>query len=237
MPLRRLWFAVPVALVVAATAGAAAWWFFGRETNSLATNAPAVPADLASTAAPGDVLAGGARTFRIIPERSEAAYFVDEKLAELPLPSKAKGSTHAIAGEFHLTATGLAADAPSRFTVDLRTLKSDRAMRDRRVQNQGLETATYPTATFTATGVTPFDAEAPEGEEQSLQLTGILDLHGVQREVTWDVKARRSGDVITALATTTFKFADFNIPVLNIAGFVSVQDDVTLQVHVVAQAV
>jgi hypothetical protein len=34
----------------------------------------------------------------------------------------------------------------------------------------------------------------------------------------------------------TFKFADFNIPQLNIAGIVSVQDHVTLQVQIIAQA-
>jgi polyisoprenoid-binding protein YceI len=65
---------------------------------------------------------------------------------------------------------------------------------------------------------------------------GVLDLHGVQKEVTWDVKARRDGNVITGLATVTFPFDDFNIPVLNIAGFVSVEDHITLQVQVVAQA-
>ena len=58
----------------------------------------------------------------------------------------------------------------------------------------------------------------------------------MQKEVTWDVKAKRQANVITALATVKFNFADFNIPVLNIANFVSVQDTVTLQVQVVAQS-
>jgi hypothetical protein len=50
------------------------------------------------------------------------------------------------------------------------------------------------------------------------------------------VKANRDDNIITALATLKFNYADFNIPVLNIANFVSVQDSVTLQVQVVAQA-
>ena len=69
-----------------------------------------------------------------------------------------------------------------------------------------------------------------------MQLTGTLDLHGVKKEVTWDVKARRDGAVITGLATVKFNFGDFNIPILNIANFVSVQDGVTLQAQIVAQA-
>lgn len=41
---------------------------------------------------------------------------------------------------------------------------------------------------------------------------------------TWEVKARKQGDVITGLATVTFKFADFGMSRPNIAGFVTVQD-------------
>jgi polyisoprenoid-binding protein YceI len=120
--------------------------------------------------------------------------------------------------------------------VNLKTLKSDKDMRDTRVQNMALETSKFPTATFTATKVTGFDKSIPGGQEQTLQLTGMLDLHGVQKEVTWEVKARRDGNVITGLATTSFKYGDFNIPILNIANFVSVQDGVTLQATIVAQA-
>jgi polyisoprenoid-binding protein YceI len=236
-PKSIIFAAVAIALVVAA-AGGAAWWFFIREEAKLATSAPTIPAGLPTTSATPAASTGGVLTFKIISDQSEAAYFADEKLASLPLPSTAKGSTNAITGEFHLTPDGLGLDpsTPSTFTVDLTTLKSDKDMRDRRVQNQGLETGTYPTATFTATRVTGYDPSLAADAEQSLQLTGTMDLHGVQKELTWDVKARRQGNVMTALATVTFKFADFNIPVLNIAGFVSVQDSVTLQVQIVAQS-
>ena len=102
-------------------------------------------------------------TFKILSDRSEAAYFADEKLASLPLPSKAKGTTKDVTGQFRLTADGFDLDTsqPTTFTVSLKTLKSDKSMRDNRVQNQGLETSKYPTATFTATKVTGFDKSLP----------------------------------------------------------------------------
>jgi polyisoprenoid-binding protein YceI len=106
-------------------------------------------------------------------------------------------------------------------------------MRDRRM-HEAIESSRFPTATFTIANVSGYDPSMAEGEEQTLQMTGALDLHGVQRDVTWEVKARREGDVITALATTNFLYEDFNIPVLNIAGIVSVEEDVTLQVQIVA---
>lgn len=238
-----------LAAIVIAAAAAGAWWFFIREDNELATNAPAIPSDLrtpaggATAAATPSIggstpaAAGDTQAYTIISERSEAAYFADEELASVGLPSTAKGSTTAITGTFFLTKDGIAlAETPeSSFKVDLTMLKSDKEMRDRRVQSMGLETDKYPLATFIAKTVTGYDASIPEGQEQSLKLTGTLDLHGVQKEVTWDVKARREGNVMTALATLNFRYSDFGIPVLNIGGFVSVQDDVTLQVQVVAQ--
>ena len=248
MSLSKIILGAVAAVVVLGAVAAGGWWFFIREDAKLATNAPAIPADLktpAAASASGTASAAktgsstsGALAFKILSDRSEAAYFADEKLASLPLPSKAKGSTKDITGQFQLTAGGFDLDAsqPTTFTVNLKTLASDKSMRDAKVQNQGLETSKFPTATFTATKVTGFDKSLAAGVEQTLQLSGTLDLHGVKKDVVWEVKAKRDGNIITALATLKFNFGDFNIPILNIANFVSVQDGVTLQVQVVAQS-
>lgn len=241
----KLLFGTALAVIAAVVVGGAIWWFAIREDNELATNAPEIPTDITRTALTPAATAGtgttpspsGGQAYTIIPERSEAAYFADEKLANLALPSTAKGSTKDITGTFYLTEDGLALDPSqtSTFTVDLRTLKSDQDRRDNRVQNDGLQTAQFPTATFTAKSVTGYDPAIGEGGEQTLRLTGTLDLHGVQKDVTWEVKARREGDLMTALATLNFKYEEFGIPILNVAGFVTVEEDVTLQVQVVAQ--
>jgi polyisoprenoid-binding protein YceI len=231
--------AVLAVLVVAAVV--ASWWFLIRDNAELATQAPEIPTGLARTtttppAEGGTPGVGDVLTYRVIPEQSEAAYFADEKLARLPLPSTAKGTTNEIDGQFFLTpdGTALAPGRTSEFTVDLRNLKSDEGGRDSRVQS-ALETDTFPTATFTLSSATGYDPAIPEGEEQTLQFTGTLDLHGVQREVTWDVKARRAEGVITGLATLTIRYEDYGIERPNIANFVTVNEDVTLQVQIVAQ--
>jgi len=235
-PVRRLVMMALAAVVVLAVAGGAGWWFFIRSDNSLATSAPAIPQELKSTGtAPAATSTGGGNAYKIVSDSSEAAYFVDEKLVKLPLPSTAKGSTKAIQGEFYLTGEGLDPAKPSKFTVDLTTLKSDEPQRDGQVQRAGLQTSRFPTATFTATKLSGFPAQFAAGQEVPMQLTGTMDLHGVQKEITWDVKAKKEGDVFSVLATVTFKFADFNIPQLNIGGIVAVQDHVTLQVQIIAQ--
>ena len=221
MNVKRLAALGTVALVIAIAAGIGGWWFFIREDNQLATVAPAIPAELKQTAPAGATAGAAPLTFNIVPARSEAAFFADEKLASLPLPSTAKGTTSDIQGSFALTPDGFGLDTskPSSFTVNLKTLKSDKAMRDTRVQGVALETDKFPVATFTATKITGFDKTIAAGQEQTMQLTGVMDLHGVKKELTWDVKGRRDGNVITALATVKFNFGDFNIPILDIANF------------------
>jgi polyisoprenoid-binding protein YceI len=262
--LPRLLIGAIAAIIVVAVIAGGGWWFFIRDDAKLATSAPAIPSDLvktptaatgasASASTPGaaaqtaqaagvpTIAAGagatsGGQTYTILSDRSEAAYFADEKLASLPLPSTAKGTT-TVSGTFHLSADGTALDTsqPSTFSVDLAGLKSDKSMRDRRVQST-LETGTYTTAMFTAESATGFDPSVAAGQEQTLALRGTLDLHGVKKQITWDVKARKQGSVITALATVTFPFEDFSLSPPNIGGFVSVQDHITLQVQIVAQA-
>jgi polyisoprenoid-binding protein YceI len=241
---RVLMFGLP-GLVILVAAAVAGWWFFVREDNELADEAPAIPDDLRSTPTPqatagsgsngDDGAADGVLSFTILTDRSEASYFADEKLARLSVPSTAKGTTKQVSGEFHLTESGLDASRESTFSVVLTSLTSDEAMRDRRVHD-ALQTSRFPTATFVAKSLTgPF--EALNGTtDTDLQLIGTLEIKGVQKEVTWDVKARREGNVLTALATVNFRYEEFGIPVLNIGGFVSVEEDVTLQVQVTAQA-
>jgi len=220
-------------------AGGAGWYFFIREDNQLATTAPAIPASIKgdATPAPGSspAAATGGNVFKIIPAQSEAANFAGETLARVGLPSTAKGVTKDIEGQFALTPDGLDTAKTTKFTVKLTSLKSNEPQRDTRAQG-ALETAKFPTATFTATKLTGLPKEFPAGTEVPLQLTGTLDLHGVQKEVTWDVKAKKEGAGFSALATVKFKYADFSINRPNLAGFVSVDEDVTLQVQIIAQA-
>jgi len=70
-----------------------------------------------------------------------------------------------------------------------------------------------------------------------MSMTGTFTLHGVAKEVTWEVKVKKAGNVITGLATLKdMRYDDFKITRPNIGGFVSVDEVVTLQVTIVAVA-
>jgi len=234
---------VPALSLLALVAVAGGWYLFVREDAQLATSAPDIPDEIAAaTDAPDDTTASevaesdGELAFAINSGLSEAAYFVDEELATIGIPSTAKGATNNVTGTLYVAADGtaLATDQASSFTVDLTGLTSDEDRRDQRVQ-QALDTGTYQLATFTVTSVSGYDPLIAQGEEQTLQLTGTLDLHGVQKEVTWEVKAFREGDAISALATVTISFADFDITAPTFQGLVSISDEATLQVQLIAE--
>jgi len=239
-------------LIIAAVVGGAGWWFFVREDAKPKTNSQEITEDLktavatavgstavaqATTAESGETPAAsdGALAFQIVADQSTASYFAGETLASVGLPSTAQGTTNAIEGSIYLTDDGFALDPanPTVVTVTLTGLKSNEDRRDTRVQG-ALETSTFPAATLTVTSVSGVDAALPADQEHTFQMTGILDLHGVQNEVAWEVKARRDGNIMTALATITLFYADFDITPPNIGGFVSVEDDVTLQLDIVA---
>jgi polyisoprenoid-binding protein YceI len=245
--------------VVAVIAAGAGWYFFIREDNEAQKSAadvtdevrdavsqtatPSPGASPASSETPTAGATGAAATeggsnyagkaYRVIEGQSEAWYLADEKLARLPTGSTAKGTTNKITGEFHLTEDGLDPSKPTTFTVDLTSITSDNSRRDERMHG-ALETSKYPTTTFTASGIRGLPAEFGTADTV-LQLTGTLDLHGVQKEVTWELKVKRDGDILSVLGTTAFKYADFNITKPDIAGVVSVDENVTLQVQLFVQ--
>lgn len=76
-------------------------------------------------------------------------------------------------------------------------------------------------------------AEAFAGATADLQLTGDLTLHSVTKNVTIPAQARLVGSTIEVVGSLAFPFADFDIEPPNIAGFVSVHDEGTLEFKLV----
>ena len=225
--LRHIAVRVLLASVIAAALAGAGWWFFVRDTAALATSAPAIPADLQETSTLSSVDSSGIVDYRVLSDRSDATLFADATLAGLTISSGATDATSDISGTLYLSSEGLTLD-PSRYSVLTVGLSN--------LEIGGVATDTGVMATFTATEIDGYDPAIPEGEEQSLQLSGTLDLLGVDAPLTWNVKARVAGDALTVLATTSFNYTAFNIPALSLAGSVSVGDDVTLQVQLIALA-
>jgi polyisoprenoid-binding protein YceI len=161
---------------------------------------------------------------------SQAGYRVREKLASLSAPSDAVGRTTAVTGTLTLTqvAGGYSVTAAD-VTVDVSKLTSDQARRDQRIHSQGLESDRYPTATFKLTSPIALAADAGSGQTIHVSATGDLTIHGVTKSVTIPIDARLTASKIELVASITFPFSQFGMTPPSIGGFVSVENNATME--------
>jgi polyisoprenoid-binding protein YceI len=196
----------------------------------------AAPAGSQPTAAPAAAApAGGARTFRIVPDQTEASYEVQEQFLRRDLPNMAIGKTNTVEGEFQFSLDGQPTGQVTKFTVDLRTLTSDETRRDNRIRRQWLESEKYPTATFVSTEAQNLPSSYTEGQEVSFKLVGNLTIREITKPVTFDVTGKLVGDTVTGTASAQILMKDFGFDPPNIAGMLTVKDGVTIRVNFTAK--
>ena len=117
-------------------------------------------------------------------------------------------------------------------TGDVTTLKSDDDRRDGQLRRQALETDQFPQATFKLTTPIELGSVPADGQPLSATATGELTLHGVTKTVDIPAQAQLNGSLIQVVGSLSFPFSDYQINAPNIGGFVSVQDQGTLEFQV-----
>jgi polyisoprenoid-binding protein YceI len=161
---------------------------------------------------------------------SVVGYRVRERLASLSADSDAVGRTSSITGTVTIAGSGSTMTvSKADFSVDMTTLASDKSMRDNRLRSQGIETDTFKTSTFSLTQPVALPAGATTGSAVDVTLHGDLTLHGVTKTVDIPAKAQVNGNLIQVQGSLSFPFSDYNIVAPNIGGFVTVQDNGTLE--------
>lgn len=229
MSYRRIWTALLGALAVSVLA--ACGGTTSQSSAPAATSQPAAPAATSQSAVP----TGNVRTFKIVPEQTEASYAVQEQFLSRDLPNKAVGKTNAVEGELQLSLDGKPSGKITRIAVDLRQLTSDESRRDQRIRGSWLESDKYPFAEFTSTDVQGAPESYTEGQEVAFKLTGDMKIHDVTKPVTFDVLGKLAGDTISGTATTQILMKDFGFDPPSIAGMLTVQDGVTITVNFTAK--
>lgn len=163
----------------------------------------------------------------VVGEGSEATFSVGEELRNLPLPIVAVMRTEELSGEVHLDGR------ESRVSIDLQSLTSDQAFRDRWTRSRLF--GEHPTGTFILPGTTPLPDGFTEGETVETRATGTLEMLGQTFPVTFDIQARDDGDVVVILGKTTFTWGDFNIEKPTAPSVVSLEDVVEVNVLISAR--
>ncbi len=199
--------------------------FAGSSPQKLALSSPTPSTSGSTSPAP----TAGAGTWTV-GSGSQAGYRVREKLASFSAPSDAVGRTSAVTGTLTLTQDASGYSVPSAaFNVDVSKLTSDQSRRDQRIHSQGLESDRYPTATFRVTSPIALTADAAGGQTIHVSATGDLTIHGVTKSVTIPIDARLNGSKIELVGAITFPFSQFAMTPPSIGGFVSVENNATME--------
>lgn len=148
-------------------------------------------------------------------------YRIDENLQAVH--QTAVGRTSKVTGQVVVDADTVKTAA---FTVDMTALVSAKAQRDNRMKSSGLETDTFPTATFALTQPVPVHGKAIC---QQVRATGSLTLHGQTKPVTVPVTISEAAGSFYVRGRLPINLSDYGISPPNIGSFVTVEDKGTLE--------
>lgn len=172
----------------------------GTETTvAPSTTAPADPATTAAQGLDGTWTADKSVSF--------VGYRIDEELASL-------GSVTAVGrtGEIDaaLTFAGSTVSELS-VTVDMTTLRSDRDRRDGAMATRGLETNSFPEASFVLTSPIELGSVPVEGETISATAAGDLTLHGVTQSISLDLEGSLVDGTMVIVGSVEIALVDYSI--------------------------
>jgi polyisoprenoid-binding protein YceI len=138
---------------------------------------------------------------------SQAGYRVKEVL--FGQDAEAVGRTAGVTGTMQISGTTV---TTTEVVVDMTTVASDEDRRDGQFHGRIMDTATFPTATFTLSEPIDLGSVPADGEVVTHTVTGDLTLRGVTNTVTFELTARRNGATIEANGSIAVDFDEFQIP-------------------------
>ena len=166
---------------------------------------------------------------------SIARYRITEQLARRNLPNDAVGETKDITGDIYLKSDGSVDSKTSLITVNLASLRSDEARRDRYVRNNTLQTETYPTATVIPKELIDLPWPLPSNEEFEFSMITDTTISAVTSNILWKVTAAHEGDHLSGSAKTNFTFDTFKLNQPRLAFILSMEDNIRLELDFLAE--
>ena len=145
----------------------------------------------------------------VLSERGDSfvGYRIDEELANIGAAT-AVGRTGQI--EASLSFDGSAVTAVE-IVADLRTLRSDQSFRDGALRDRGLESDTYPFATFRLTEPIVIERLPIDGDTLSATVAGTLELHGVTNAVQIVLEGQYVDGLVVVSGSTEIVLTDYEI--------------------------
>ncbi len=225
---RTVKIVLALVVVLAIGGGVGAWYVFGGDTPK---EIPKLADDKSNTKPTKATALSG--TWKVLKSNGSSVndtvvrYRVNEKFAGGLATKTAVGHTGDVSGTVKVVSDSIPV---ATFRADLTTLESDRSQRDAAMHARGLETNTYPTATFTLVKPVALPTIQP-GKVFTVKATGTLKLHNVTRTITASLDAKESGTTFVVRGQIPILMKDYKIDPPNVPGFVTVQDHGKLEVN------
>jgi polyisoprenoid-binding protein YceI len=224
---RRLawWIAGALAVVVVLAVGVPFVYIHFIEGPAPAKLTLPTPPDTTSTSAAKGATDGSVAGTWNVGSESVAGYRVQEVL--LGQHATAVGRTTQIWGSLTIdgsTVTG------GTFTVDMASVVSDQSQRNAKFDGPIMDVSRYPTAILTLSAPIALGQLPDDGVVAHYSATGVLDLHGVKKTVSFPVSAERLSNQIDVLADINIPFSDWDIANPSVGGFVTTANNGTLEV-------
>lgn len=216
---------VIIALVVVALLGGAALWYFVLRDESLEVSNKNIDSAQTSKTIPEQSTPDGTW---IIEQQGDVfvGYSIEEVFGGESVTKTAVGKSNEVTGTFTVENSKL---TEATIEVDMTALQSDDSQRDSRMENDGLETDEFPTATFTLAGAQDITS-IEKNVDVTLNVTGQLELHGETQDVSFPLTANWNGKVITLSGELEIILSDFKISPPD-TSFVKVEDQGTIKVQ------
>lgn len=230
------------AVVVAALGGAALYYAMGSDdapeqasisdavaslTSAQSSTHGATPTEAATSDGRAAELAG---TWVLAADgESFVGYRVKEELAGFGTFT-AVGRTQGVEATIEFDGSAI---TDAQLTADLTGLTSDNSMRDGQLKRQGLQTDTYPTATFALTQPIELDGVPADGETVEATAVGDLTLHGVTRSISIPLEGQLTNGYAVVVGSLDIAFADYQIPTPSSARVLSIEDRGVMELQLV----
>jgi polyisoprenoid-binding protein YceI len=211
-----------------------------QEATPTAVAEAAATQPAAGEAAPApeaEASAGGLRVFRIVPDRSEARFTIDETL--LGAPKTVVGSTSLVEGEVTVDLGDYSVTEIGPIQIDARSLTTDDDFRNRALRRQVLQSQedAYQFILFAPTGIEGLPETATVGEAFEFSVTGDLKIREITQPVTFAVTVTPvSEQELQGIGVATVQRADFDLRIPNVPGVANVSEEVLLEIEFVATA-
>jgi polyisoprenoid-binding protein YceI len=163
-------------------------------TTVAATDDTTIPAD--------DELTG----LWMVTDGSEVGYRVKEVLGGVD--TEGVGRTDDVSGSLTIQGTSIIG---TTFEVAVATITSDSTRRDSQFAGPIMETSIHPTASFRLTQPIELGTIPAPGTTITAVAVGELTMHGVTRDVSFEVSARIDNGIIGVLGGIEVLFSDYDI--------------------------